>query len=1071
MTQIKLGFDRVPIPNITNLEPIYDILQGVPLLDANGNPLVTQIEVPIPSLANAAAATSVFTNNDEDRAVPIEEVFSVSSEVSRSLLGVPRSETQLSLFADVSTYGLNPDEFDFYTFSNILGVPGGWYKRRNETYGNHYNVRLNEEVQEQALVLEGYPVNYTFPFGPNWERRYRPEIHERYVKFVRLGNQLYNNFKDNFPNFAEDKFLDPAKVTIIAGDAEEGEVVYLVDEEEGYDLIEKWTLTWLDIRDGNLVDPRDPPNLITFPTDFGADETRPGAGSNAGGFGLLESRKAFRYQPGRISGFTFGFKCSTDAASVDNIIEWGIGNPSDQYVFQVRGAQFAIVRRSTVPLPDSVIEAQGLNPDDQRTVTSAEPLNDTQFEELVITRDFFNGDPVDSTGPSGYLLDPRKVSMYKIEFGWYGAIGAKFYAYIPASYGQARWVLLHTLVIENQMSEPCLQDPNFKFRYTLNIRDTSNLREPQFLYKYGASCYIDGGDNEAGKIYNYSSDGSLVNANSFSPLLGLYPKPTLSNRDGFEKPNKNNVYLSSLRADADQLTELQIVEVDACPAFGHHYAPSLQALQSGIVREIEEITNAGTTIRITPESERLTQNDEDAKLVTSGIFSTYLTNISSDGRQANVKRIASNYRKNAGIGIPQFVFNAETPVSSLDLSAVRFSRFESIATTDYPITGEEIQINFLNPVARDNGQYAEFLIGVTESKPSIETETTDGGSFVEKLQFQPKGSQDYFDPDLNDFLFEEFTHANIGRNRDGFETSETDYPLGNKMDLDYRIPRPRGSDSGICSSVQFRIEPRLSFQVRYVNSNPDTDFPGNFLIFDKEPSLLLINFTLINGEFGIGENSVTAEPAGITFLGEVKEYQVDAFTIGYFIEISGNPNQSQFTLWLTPISISDRHLISYGGNKSFNKRRIFSFEPKPLYVAVWMRDNARINNVTITEFYPDGTSNAFSPEWITNDKVDIIPSGGSQPGLPAENYTSEKRLESTSIDTGLRQPLRPYKVKDTVYVAPNTIKEISLENIYGPDRTVITPGLLNIKSTFFVAKSLEDNSTNTVNISVNTKEP
>ena len=73
---------------------------------------------------------------------------------------------------------------------------------------------------------------------------------------------------------------------------------------------------------------------------------------------------------------------------------------------------------------------------------------------------------------------------------------------------------MHTLTIENQLGEPCLQDPYFKFRYLQDIRNTSNIREPQYLYKYGASCYIDGGDNSAGKYYSYTSDDKVVKKTS-----------------------------------------------------------------------------------------------------------------------------------------------------------------------------------------------------------------------------------------------------------------------------------------------------------------------------------------------------------------------------------------------------------------------------------------------------------------------------------------------------------------------------------------------------------------------------
>ena len=40
-------------------------------------------------------------------------------------------------------------------------------------------------------------------------------------------------------------------------------------------------------------------------------------------------------------------------------------------------------------------------------------------------------------------LEFDKVTMYKVEFSWYGAVGALFLAYVPVSNGEARWVRVH----------------------------------------------------------------------------------------------------------------------------------------------------------------------------------------------------------------------------------------------------------------------------------------------------------------------------------------------------------------------------------------------------------------------------------------------------------------------------------------------------------------------------------------------------------------------------------------------------------------------------------------------------
>ncbi|BCU94384.1 MAG: hypothetical protein CM15mV5_0380 [uncultured marine virus] len=94
--------------------------------------------------------------------------------------------------------------------------------------------------------------------------------------------------------------------------------------------------------------------------------------------------------------------------------------------------------------------------------------------------------------------------MYKIEFGWYGAIGLRMYAYIPVEHGKARWVVVHTFVIENKLDVPSMGDPFFRFKYEVRIGDgqAPDLESPQLLYKYGTSMYIDGGDEGTVNVYS-----------------------------------------------------------------------------------------------------------------------------------------------------------------------------------------------------------------------------------------------------------------------------------------------------------------------------------------------------------------------------------------------------------------------------------------------------------------------------------------------------------------------------------------------------------------------------------------
>ena len=118
------------------------------------------------------------------------------------------------------------------------------------------------------------------------------------------------------------------------------------------------------------------------------------------------------------------------------------------------------MRRSTVPLSREVLVRNGFDPNEitsiqingtsyntvQPQIPSGDPfdVNDDggpiysidderalKFHTIEIPRDKFNGDPLNGNGPSGYTIRPENVTMWKIEFGWYGAIGARFYSYIP----------------------------------------------------------------------------------------------------------------------------------------------------------------------------------------------------------------------------------------------------------------------------------------------------------------------------------------------------------------------------------------------------------------------------------------------------------------------------------------------------------------------------------------------------------------------------------------------------------------------------------------------------------------
>jgi hypothetical protein len=128
------------------------------------------------------------------------------------------------------------------------------------------------------------------------------------------------------------------------------------------------------------------------------------------------------------------------------------------------------------------------------------------------------------TDSSIWNLDFTKVTMYKVEFSWYGAVGALFLAYVPVESGEARWVRVHHLRASNQLKVSSLGNATLPITYLVygggnqNRYGYQNTERPastfnygsssEHIVKYGASYYIDGGDRGTVKLFSYSTPTS-----------------------------------------------------------------------------------------------------------------------------------------------------------------------------------------------------------------------------------------------------------------------------------------------------------------------------------------------------------------------------------------------------------------------------------------------------------------------------------------------------------------------------------------------------------------------------------
>ena len=613
----------------------------------------------------------------------IEEQFAATSEVSTSLLGIDRAETQLGLFSNVSTYGFNSDEFVFYT-DNPSNGPSVWVNRESASGERHYPARIEEVKNEGALKIGSFPVPYNFPYPPLSQNivnnvdvagLYNADGWAKWQNFCKIGKSLYEYYtsrrdqqvvsSDPNSNYVKyntllNRFL-PA-INIWDDDTYYGSQYYGSNGDRYYKRISVWTDTWHLIVKGKLNDPvsGQPISFIflgnialmlrgtgtTTGIGEGSVESPGGVGLNrvlnpfeeewintnwadssisgtspdlvdfqpgynptGGHFALLQSRQSFRYQPGRISGYTFGTRATLEKNQGDNYAEWGIFNDFDEYVFRREGANFYIVRRSNIPYPTSFLRELGavdeLGNEDPEVVTNYTKVisgKTYNMQEVKLGREKFNGDSLNGNGPSGYLLTTDEITMYKIEFGWYGAIGLRLYAYIPVENGEARWVVVHTFVIENKLNVPSMGDPFFKFKYEVRIGSGQgpDITEPQVLYKYGTSMYIDGGDEGTVSVFTETSDTKLLpSSGEFTSLFGVYPKSDIVSGGGDLIPNKKIIIPKQMSITADGFAEVSVFKCRGCVGSNFLYMPNITANTVGDLRKLYKANINGQDNEVT----------------------------------------------------------------------------------------------------------------------------------------------------------------------------------------------------------------------------------------------------------------------------------------------------------------------------------------------------------------------------------------------------------------------------------------------------------------------------------------
>ena len=636
------------------------------LTNVNNNAAVVVVgrTAPVPPGQQMASKSIPVVLATDQSPVPVVEQNKIASEVALSLLGIPRSEVALGIFADVNTYDVNPTEWSLQpdirqelaastesTYEGFNGVQGWGIKHIPEESG-----ALIEAPADKIAVLTskrffryqpGRVSAATFgiktsviPGDPNglirnptirkygafdnydgyyWEtrdtgkgdqlaviRRTSSLLVENPITFgTALGQQT-----DDYGVIGEPNGVPGDLVVLRDGLVHVHAAVYdpsLLKAETFHSIstIVSNTLT-LNIADGELFNGQHVSYETTETSAISGlvkqkiykviSKTTPSAGTYTIELSEIDNSTAITL--GAVTGIhklktpvpfifpaiatesagdvmwplqrTFDINRNTlqtpvgyidttkdISTTVDNIksitngslelhwanwVKWNV-NPEFYRVYEFR-------------VPRSRFSGDFLNGVQETDTTKAHPV---LYSDLVRTGagdDTIKrpGQPVIDeasntalTKDSIWDLDFTKVTMQKIEYSWYGAVGALFLAYVPVGPGEARWARVHHMRCSNQLKVPSLGNATLPITYLVYGGGSENRygypnaaaggkRLPnqfntysQYIVKYGASYYIDGGDRGTVRLYSYSSPnatevyGSKYRMKTTSIVGGLEP--------------------------------------------------------------------------------------------------------------------------------------------------------------------------------------------------------------------------------------------------------------------------------------------------------------------------------------------------------------------------------------------------------------------------------------------------------------------------------------------------------------------------------------------------------------------
>jgi hypothetical protein len=469
----------------------------------------------------ASKSLPVVIASDQD-AVPVEVQNQQISEVSLSLLGIPRSEVALGIFADVTTYDINPNEWASEGTGTTTHIP----------------------TESAAKVALGTGAANAFQIlGSKRFFRYQPGRVSAATFGVRTS---VSTDRTDIKKFGAFDKRDGYYLEVQGGgqiSATDKEVnLYAVRRTSAFESNE------IGIRTPNTIDGdrgTAGTDLVIVRAgltyihaalfDLSLRGVGNSIGSNASSDGTTSVGASFLTVPSEYR-YTYEYRVPRKFFSHDRL---DAENRTQYYADRTPGKNsFTVSIGGTADSPNVTYGNSSFVVDEAGDI---------------------------ATRQSVWNIDFSKVTMFKIEYSWYGAVGGHFLAYVPdaTTAGEARWVRMHHLRASNQLTSPSLANPTLPITYIAQKATSGNECA---VYKYGASYYIDGGDKGTITARSASNASDRPVTTSGTMLIGLRTKETINSIR-----NRMQVYPTRLGVGTSERGVIKLIKnpttVSGAPSF------------------------------------------------------------------------------------------------------------------------------------------------------------------------------------------------------------------------------------------------------------------------------------------------------------------------------------------------------------------------------------------------------------------------------------------------------------------------------------------------------------------------